>query len=109
MKDLSFSSFKIAAYCAINPLAEVTYRGKKISQLDKEAVLNTRDDKFLEGFYRLTKEEQIAVRLRYGEDTHRWWTEEGREKYVGELLVKAGYGSPKGSKNEDVPDKTAGQ
>jgi len=67
--------FRLTEHTRLSPEAVLTFKGRRLSRPEKAVLLNTGDDRFLLAFAGLPKEGQIAVRLRYGNDTLKWYRE----------------------------------
>jgi len=62
----------------LDAYANITHRGRRLNRSEKKAVLRFGERDFLEAFYNLTPGKKAAVRLRYGENTYKWYREEWR-------------------------------
>ena len=68
-------SFSLSDNVFVTKDALFNFRGKPLSKREVNDFLGFGSSSFLRAFSRLSSEEQVAVRLRYGDDTLRWYRE----------------------------------
>ncbi len=79
---MSKKSFQLVPDLFMDGRANVTYKGRALSVPEKKDVLQIMETEFLEAFHNLRPERKAAVRLRYGQNTYRWYREEEEKEHV---------------------------
>ena len=74
--DETGSMFPLMPDTYLSSHADILYCGRKLLRQERLDVLSTQRTDFLEVFRKLSKEERIAIRLRYGDNTLKWYKEE---------------------------------
>lgn len=68
--------FRLIGDSYIDEDAVITFQGRSLSMQEKVDLFGILTDDFLRAFYRLSKEKQVAVRLRYGNNIYKWYQRE---------------------------------
>jgi len=67
--------FRLSSDTYISKDAVITAYGRKLSKQEVLDLFSAHTDDFLRAFRALSKEDQVAIRLRYGNNTLKWYEE----------------------------------